>query len=340
MSNVIFADNLGRVKVYDKQIWIPTGLEVTLSTPSYDDDIDTLEIGASIPIFVTGFSAGRKAQIQVKQGLDGTFHVLPFGEVPKNIKVSGLAYGASQATPPLSQSAGDDEPTNDALDETAFYSLLVDTTVPPPRSRGFVVVEVDEEELWADKLADSMISGDDLSVGASEFIDDLQKDMGDVFKSVSKVASEIQAMAQLPAKLIGNLKKALGAKEADGQKLPISLNSSDLRCLSIQQLDSIFTMLQSGNVSKLNPTVRINICGIVYTARLVGFTYRMEPDNKGFSFDLDLICTDANQYYRESIDSVVNTRGESTALSRLVDAAAYTGFGAVKDSSDTAARLI
>lgn len=339
-TNVLFSDNLGRVKIYDKQIWIPTGLELSLTTEAYDDTSEI--IGTSIPIFLTGFQAARTTQIQMKQSLDGRFHVLPFGEAPKTIGISGLAYAASQASPAVSQSG---EPPGTASEEDDFYRQLVDFAPPPPEPEVESPKQLDDGKGWLERWTESAVTA------VSDVVGDAAEAVGSVLgkasgvltgiqKAVSSVVAVVDAITNAPAALVSALKSELGEKPADPHKPPRALKNSDLRCLSIQQLDSIFTMLQAGNMAKYNPTITIRVSGIQYTARLIQLSYQAEPNGVGYSFTMGLKCTGANVYYTNPIESTTRTRAQTTELSRLVDIGADAGFSVLRDNSDVAARLI
>ncbi len=93
----IFADNIGVVSVYEKDVALPSTIEVNMAgnaTVSTLGEVGVLATGFSC--FITSFATSKKSQYQLKQSLDHETHIIPFGEAPGQITLKGVTFGFDQ----------------------------------------------------------------------------------------------------------------------------------------------------------------------------------------------------------------------------------------------------
>ena len=224
----LFADNNGLVTIHNKPIAIPAGLDLTVA--------GTSKATTDISFFVTGFSETKSSQYQVKQSIDNQFHILPFGQQPAMISITGVTFGRSQYDgKPLE----DFTPAESELDTEAGDAADKDEKTTLSEK-----IKAISPAKWVDKLSLSVTTS---AVGLKDKLAG-NSVVGALKGGVSVVGNVVGGAINAVASVGGLVSAVKGFifGVAPGPPLPPTV-STQAQPLSFPELHGLFTVMETGS---------------------------------------------------------------------------------------------
>ena len=314
----LFLDNRSHAVVYDKKELVPGGMSVTLAASVSAGPGQPLSANKVIHVrpFITGFSVNRKANAQLRQALDQSFHVTSFGEGAGDVQVTGILIVGSQ----FGMGAGDSKHYegvyNDAWKEGASK---VASATSPTASNNSKIFDALEGVAAAPSLSNATTKAnnlalldDMLALGAPEKskMDKLKDKMGSIFgarektdgalgaitskvsdtaaavgKKFSEIKGVINNVASAPGRLMEMAKAALGLGTPPVALGP-DLLTDDYVITSVQGMNALF---HATNAGINNSLVKVSTCGIDIEGVLMAMSFQpLAQVNTGYKFTLQL----------------------------------------------------
>ncbi len=345
----IFADNIGVVSIHEKDVAIPANIEVSMGGNAGAAKLDPNGVLASgFSCFITSFSSDKKSQYQLKQSLDHKTHIIPFGEAPERITLTGVTFGYNQINAEGKGSAGVEsgkgvsEPYRLGVPEGAEIKPTAESVAAaeaeieaeldailsgpvPEAEKPSDTIEIIESWIDDGVAGVNFITGKaaDFKAGVDAAIEeimesDLAKDIeGLVDKglaAVDSVLGAVEDLMALPGDIVDGVMTGLGLKasKADAQNPMRRSRNSQFFPLSFPELNLLFTHMHLGSTARVASEAKlyINYCGVRYSCAIDSMRFQSDKTSNSINFSMSLIGVTKTNYYPATMSSVVNTKGK------------------------------
>jgi len=316
----LFADNVGLVSMFEKDVAIPAGIEVIMG-----DSLEAIKFSC----FVTGFSSNKKTQYQLKKSLDHKTHIIPFGEAPEMISVSGITFGFQQL--PGGPNAVKDYRIK-ILEGRKAGAATVGAEAPD--------ITGEEKTLkvpsWVTDIGGTVVSAVVGNVLSS--LSGLAAKVGGLLKAVGAVMTLVSDILAVPGKIVAGILEALGFSEADPQtRRTISANIG-LTPLSFPEMNILFDVMQVGSTTRVakNMHIVLSYCGVQYNCAIESIEFQADEAKNIITFTMGLLCLEEVKYYTAiGGEKPVRTRATSVFGEKVLQASqaiGQAGMSAVRSS--------
>lgn len=340
----LFADNIGVVSIHEKEVAIPSNIEVVMQGNSSASK----GLGDGFSCFITKFTSQKKSRYQTKTSLLQKTHIIPFGETPEIIQLSGITFGFTQINSEGKGGSGKSVGETGGKGVTEYrvdtpYDVKTVEEEPPqataPSSDGSEegsqeVITTDEEDKnllekvtsWVVGVKDAVAEKRDDLLGAIRENSVVQK-VGDLaskgLSAVQKAASVVNSVLALPGQIVSSIAGGLlgNVAEADEQLTRREGYNSQFFPLSFPEINLLFHRLHAGSSRRVfnKEKIKVSYCGVLYLCAIDSVTFSSDQASNVITFNMTLICLEASQYYSaiqgtSAGTTVVNTRGEAPTL--------------------------
>jgi len=320
----LFTTNTGYVAIYDKESVLPAQMSVKLFPTKYDTDSNSrkppMERGLSI--FISKINGSRKAQVEVKQNLNTDKFILPFGEAPSMVTVSGVVFAASQTI----------QDKTEKYDDLLEYLEEEEDVVPTADSDPVEPEEPTGIAKFFDTVKKGISTGKTAATNAISGVTGKLKGVADgANDTIAGIKDSIDQLSAFPAQVIGSIKSSLGLAPPPPNREAIPISEDDQYPLSFAQLHALFDIMHAGNRST-KPIIEIKTSGVIFPGRLIGMEYNsMESETfAGFTFTMQFMLLSKPTYYKLAIERPIVTRGSNSVLGQVGGALTEMGFSAIR----------
>lgn len=310
----IFADNVGIVQIYNKDVAVPANVEVVIKAEGHS-------ISSKFSIFSTAFSASKKSQFMPKQSLDNITHFIPFGHAPEVITLSGITFGYQQTNP------------------GGLFSTLrprIKTIIArnppqyPPRSleeakvKTFKILDWMDQRTWVLERAEAFER-------SSVVVGVLTTGLSALAKVVNTVKVAVEAVIGIPGVITSSLGLAVD------KQLPGTLShNADSLPLTFPELHSLFDHMQLGSHDRASDGEFLNVdfCGVRYRCALSQIDFTAKSADNVIEFIMELICIGDALHLAPAKPNIVKTRpaGVLTLLMQVTQASGHAAMANIRSS--------
>jgi len=309
----LFVNNVGKVAIHDRGEYLPATLRVEMKSPDLPEDF-----GQYISVFIEKFANTRTTKADIRQNLKRDFIIVPFGEGPGSVDVSGVVFCASQFS-------------GASTNRSKYDRLFEDVQrAGPSHLGGSINLAANEEAKDKKGFAAALTRVQGRIAGAiGVAASGLKAAIGAVSGALSAIKKVADAITAFPSQVVGAIKSALGLG-VDSPRVT-ELHPADLTPLSYQQLHRVFDLLQAGGAqARSKPTIVVSTGGVVFTGRLMSMSSESMENNMGFRFTLSLVILDSPTYMADTPEDNLKTRPDNGFLNQVGGALLQTGISALR----------